>query len=444
MKRNGAMAKMLIRGGMMAGIAGAGYLLGRHPVDFPVYYRSAENLLHGTGPLYGPKSGLGWPMYYRYPPVFLFIFLPMILLPLRWAASLWAVGKIAALLGLLRWLRQHAGLEQLPLYEGWEKIAAWLGRNWRAWMLTLLLAGTYLLVEFRYGNVEFFIFFLTALALLTADKRPWAAGAAMGSAIAIKVWPLFFIPYWLVQKKNRAAAAGLLAALLFTLLPAGYFGWQGNEHALWQWAGQEWQTAAKGGTLWYPSQSLRGVMDRYLAVRKPRPVQDAAAHKGYAELGCGCVSDQAMHALWIGLEGLGYGALLWGAWKMRDSNRELSEESRLCMDGIAICGLALLSPFIHIEDLCVLLWPAIAAGVWLQRRSRQAGDCVRSARICLWSAAITAGVIPLIPGSAAQRWLQAAGADCGVVMLLALGLTLAVVQGSAAARQKPATAAMPR
>ncbi len=441
------MAKKLIRAGVIAGIAGAGYLLGRHPVDFPVYYRSAENLLHGTGPLYGPASGLGWPMYYRYPPVFLFIFLPWIVLPMRWAASLWAVLKIAALLGLIRQLRQRAGLERLPLYEGRKKVSAWLGQNWRAVLLPVLLAGTYILVEFRYGNVQFFIFFLTAMALLAADKRPWAAGAAMGTAIAMKVWPLFFLPYWIVRRKKRAALAGLLAALLLSLLPAGYFGWRGNLQALQQWAGQEWQTAAKGETLWYPSQSLRGVMDRYLAVPvQSQPVRGIAPqrHIGYPVLGCGCVSDGMVHALWTGLEGLGYCALLWGAWKMRNMAAESGAESQLLCDGMAFCGLALLSPFIHIEDLCVLLWPAMAAGVWLQSRDLHAGARAWIARICLWSAAIMAGLIPLIPGSPAQRWLQAAGADFWVVMVLSLGLILAAVQAFAAARQKPATAAMPR
>lgn len=439
------MTNKIIRAGVIAGIAGAGYLLGRHPVDFPVYYRSAENLLHGSGPLYGPKSGLGWPMYYRYPPVFLFLFLPWILLPMRWAASLWAAMKIAAGLGLIGQLRQRAGLERLPLGDGRKIIVAWLRRNWRTWLMPVLLASTYVLVEFRYGNVEFFIFFLTAMALLAAEKRPWAAGAALGAAIAIKIWPLFFLPYWMVQKKSRAAMAAMTAAILLTLLPAGYFGWRGNLQVLRQWAGQEWQTAAKGETLWYPSQSLRGVMDRYLAAQKSRPAMSAAAdHNEYPELGCGCVSDQTMRFLWFGLEGLGYCTLLWGAWKIRDMEREPAGEHRLLLDGIAFCGLALLSPFIHIEDLCVLLWPAIAAGMWLQSANPHHEPRARITRIGLWSAAIAAGAIPLIPGSAAQRWLQAAGADFGVVMLLTIGLSLAAHQAFAAARQKPATAAMPR
>ncbi|PYU22082.1 MAG: hypothetical protein DMG32_19125, partial [Acidobacteria bacterium] len=61
------------------------YVASRRSVDFPVYHYSARKMLSGTGPLYGPGSGIGWPQVYRYPPLFLVLFIPFALLPLRLA-----------------------------------------------------------------------------------------------------------------------------------------------------------------------------------------------------------------------------------------------------------------------------------------------------------------------------------------------------------------------
>jgi hypothetical protein len=71
-------------------------------MDLRVYHYGARGVFDGTRPVYGPASGLGWPMHYRYPPLFLFLFAPLAMLPLGWAAAVWVVGKVAVLVMLLR------------------------------------------------------------------------------------------------------------------------------------------------------------------------------------------------------------------------------------------------------------------------------------------------------------------------------------------------------
>src|SRR5712691_9635243 len=72
----------------------------RHPMDFRVYYFGAKGVFDGTRPVYGESSGLGWPMHYRYPPLFLLLFAPFAILPLGLAAAIWVMLKILVLVGM--------------------------------------------------------------------------------------------------------------------------------------------------------------------------------------------------------------------------------------------------------------------------------------------------------------------------------------------------------
>lgn len=375
--------------------AAVGVWVARRGVDFPVYYATALTWRRHGGPLYGPSSGLGWPMYYRYPPLFVLLFSPLTFLPLAGAAGLWAAGKVVVLAVLARALARR--LRPKPAYRRWVMV-----------LVPVLLAATFLLVEFRYGNVQFYIVVLVAAALLLVGRRGAGAAALLALAAAIKVWPLFFVPYWLARRRYRAAGLAVLFTALLTLAPAAAFGWRGNLQLLARWERQERGTALAAGTIWYPSQSLRGVLTRYLSRQPP-----AATGGHYPAVNLAAWPEAAVSRLWLALDLLGYAALLAFA------SRSRAQEDALA--GIAFCALALLIPFAHIEDLVILLWPALVAGACLARRRRRR----RAARALLWAAAIWAAAIPLVPGHAAQRWLQVAGADFLVAALLLAGLIAA-------------------
>src|SRR5256885_14089516 len=72
-----------VAGGALIAVLAALYVA-QHPMDFRVYYFGARGVFDGTRPVYGRTSGLGWPMHYRYPPLFLLLFAPLALLPLAW------------------------------------------------------------------------------------------------------------------------------------------------------------------------------------------------------------------------------------------------------------------------------------------------------------------------------------------------------------------------
>ena len=72
---------------IVAGILAAAWYVAARPMDFRVYYYGAQGVFDGSRPVYGPSSGLGWPMHYRYPPLFLLLFAPFSWLPLGLSAA---------------------------------------------------------------------------------------------------------------------------------------------------------------------------------------------------------------------------------------------------------------------------------------------------------------------------------------------------------------------
>src|SRR5215469_2911729 len=113
----------------------------RQPMDFRVYHFGARGVFNGTRPVYGLTSGLGWPMHYRYPPLFLLLFAPLALLPLGPAAVVWVLLKVVLLVWLGRKLSSTFPLlfsTPLPGEEG------------KILMAPILLIAPYLIEEFRY------------------------------------------------------------------------------------------------------------------------------------------------------------------------------------------------------------------------------------------------------------------------------------------------------
>src|SRR5579883_1830214 len=74
----------------------------RRPMDFRVYHYGVRGIFDGTRPVYGRSSGLGWPMHYRYPPLFILLFAPLAVFPLPIAAAIWLFLKFVVLIFLVR------------------------------------------------------------------------------------------------------------------------------------------------------------------------------------------------------------------------------------------------------------------------------------------------------------------------------------------------------
>jgi Glycosyltransferase family 87 len=376
----------------LVGVVVLSYLAALRSVDFPVYHYAARNMLSRTGPMYGPQSGIGWPQVYRYPPLFLLLFIPFALLPLRIAAIIWATLKFAALGLLARGL-----FSRLRIY----------GHGFQ--FLSLLPALPYLAVEFHYGNVQFFVFALIGVGFLLLEQRPFLAAFTLALAISIKVWPLFFVPYLVARKRTAVAGLAVALTVLLTLLPAAYFGWHTNASLLHQWAHQELgvaSTAGEPGLIGFPSQSLHSVLMRFFVSLNYAQLTDS----NYPKLNLGNFDPQAVEALWLVLAAAGYVGLLLLARRAKSND--------LTVHAVAFCALLLLQPFTQIGDLVILFWPIAVAAAAL----RDDADLPAWTRAALYVAVSLMVLKPLIPDRNAQRLLQVLSVDFAATSLLAAGL----------------------
>src|ERR1700758_3335696 len=128
----------MVPAGCLAFMLGFIYYTFNHPMDFRVYYYGARGVFDGTRPVYGLTSGLGWPMHYRYPPLFLLLFAPFATLPIGWGAAVWVILKVIVLAALLR-LAFGCGLKLSTA-------------SLTSAVIPLVFITPYIIEEFRYGN----------------------------------------------------------------------------------------------------------------------------------------------------------------------------------------------------------------------------------------------------------------------------------------------------
>lgn len=364
-------------------------------MDFRVYHFGARGVFDGTRPVYGPTSGLGWPMHYRYPPLFLLVFAPFAMLPLGWGAALWVLLKVAVLVWLVRQMKEAGAFQS---------------SHFISILPCLLFIAPYIVEEFRYGNAQFFVFALTAAALLWIGASPILAAASLGLAISMKVWPLFFVPYLAVGRHWKVVSYTMIVVLLLTLLPSFYFGAGGNVQLLRQWFTQEFRTQLNENEIWFPNQSLRGFLMRYLTVVDYSQVPDG----NYPQVNIASISPASIRLVWMIAAATIYAGFLLLVFTRKDASGVVDH-------ALAFCLLALLEPFTQKYALSVLLWPALAVGTFMKDGR---------IRILIYCAAFLALIQPVAPGAATQRLLQVLGLDFVAATLLAIGLFIGRQQRS--------------
>ena len=176
---------------------------------------------------------------YPNPPIMALLLYPLARLPaalqtlgmpekaaLTVAALCWFYIKAALTLLAFRWIFQLVEERTRP-FPLWAKC------------LTVLLAMRPIMSDLHHGNVNLFILFLVVAALAAYQRRrDGLAGLVLGLAIACKVTPALFVPYFLWKRSWKVLAgctAGLFLFLWPGLVPATLMGWQHNERHLVSW-----------------------------------------------------------------------------------------------------------------------------------------------------------------------------------------------------------------
>jgi alpha-1,2-mannosyltransferase len=177
----------------------AGSVAHHFAFDFRTFWRAAQSVTAGHSPypsiaaIVGHHSVGGDYEYFVYPPPFAYALVPLGLLPFGLAAGLW-LGLLIACVGAALWALDV--------------------RDWRCYGLALGAIPTVSAV--RLGAVTPVLLLLAALAWRYRDD-PLKCGAAVGSAVMLKLflWPLVL---WLaVTRRFRAAGVAVAGAAVVTV-----------------------------------------------------------------------------------------------------------------------------------------------------------------------------------------------------------------------------------
>jgi Glycosyltransferase family 87 len=222
--------------------------------DLRVYWYAVTGYFTGLRSAYGPDSGIGHPMEYRYPPVTYLLLYPLQWMTLRvagfcWIFAAWLTGIASATLAIrIRRLRFNA-LSILAC-------------------CAFLLA--YLVLAVRYGNVQPFVIAWLLAALVLSETDPACAGILLALAVTFKIWPIMFLPWFLRRNRLRAAIYFAASLAVLWLLPFPIFGTPRYLALLHEWYSAVRQVGTTYSEFYYfPSQSLRGILLRYLTPVPP-------------------------------------------------------------------------------------------------------------------------------------------------------------------------------
>jgi hypothetical protein len=192
--------------------------------DFAVYWTAASRAAHAE-PLYRPDDGH---YQFKYLPAFAVLAIPIGLLPIDTAETVWFFTSIALLVALVSMALR------LPVER--RMLVGWLA------FITVVSLLKYYAQELVLGQVNIlFAVVVTGALLAMKARREVPAGALVAIAIVIKPYAVLFLP-WLVARRrvpSIAVAGAGFAALL--ILPAAVYGWDGNASLHREW----WRTVTE-------------------------------------------------------------------------------------------------------------------------------------------------------------------------------------------------------
>jgi Glycosyltransferase family 87 len=195
-------------------------------VDFFQEWASARNYREGL-PLYTPHS-VTIPRYLgpgistgeglmievnAHPPPSVLLALPFSLLGYPAAVLAWNLASFAML-----------GASLYLLWRGLEIPFTW----WGLFPLTTaLILCTPLFLQFSLGQLTLLILLLlTGTWAADRSARPFLAGALLGTATAIKLFPGFMFLYFLTRREWKVLIAGALSMIAVTSITVSLFGWE--------------------------------------------------------------------------------------------------------------------------------------------------------------------------------------------------------------------------
>jgi hypothetical protein len=177
--------------------------------DFAPIYHAAQAMWTGQN-IYSATNGL-----YIYPPFLAFLFQPLVLFPEHTAAIVWVIASAF-------FIAMAAVMAAREMTQRWltPSGATDTSLSWMIAAFAILLSADKIHADFRLGQTDCLMILGFACVLRWMDRKPWIAGLAAGVTANMKYLSLIFVPYFLLKRNFRAAAASIVSFTLFMFIPA--------------------------------------------------------------------------------------------------------------------------------------------------------------------------------------------------------------------------------
>jgi hypothetical protein len=211
---------------------------------------------------------------YPNPPVMALILFPFAKLP-TWLAHVGISPQAGLTAAALAWFFLKAGLTVLVFWWVFRMVEG-RGRPFAAWamVVAVILSLRPIMSDLQHGNVNLFLLFVVVAALTAFNRgRDLLCGILLALAIACKVTPALFLPYFLWKRAWKALAGSVIGLALFLwpgALPAMFLGYEYNQRLLVSWYEDMVEPYVVAGkvTSEHNNQSLPGLVAR-LATHSP-------------------------------------------------------------------------------------------------------------------------------------------------------------------------------
>lgn len=406
---------LLIGAGVYAlGLAAYAAVRAESSTDFRDFWRTARHFRE-TGQM---TDALG---VHNYLPFFTIFMMPWSFVPLQVAIVLFtllSVGLFAATVILTETLL-NGGLPPRP------RAATWLA---------LGLAFAYVHSCGVLGAMGLLLLFLTVSTWFLVERRQeWAAGAALGLAILIKLLPGVLLIFFLLRQRWRVAGMALATVIVLGAgLPVASLGperaWQAHrefyERAVVGHSARTTIMAEKPRKAKYSNNALPIVLRRLLSATDGDPKEGRAALLVN-------VAELPLEAIWwvfVVVSGTiliaGSAATIAGGMQWPPESAADVERARLQF-GIWSAAMLLLSPLVWTHYLPLAYWPLAVLSDRLERVHRAEGR---------WCRAAAAGLACWGAGALLLAWPAARAAGAQLLAVLAVWTACVALAREDAAR----------
>jgi hypothetical protein len=286
-----------------------------------------------------------WEKYvYPNPPIMVMLLLPLMHLPPVAACLVWFLLKSAMAILAIHWVFRMAESSGRPF-------------PLVAKLIAILLALRPLVGDLTHGNINLFILFLVVAGLYEYYRqRDITAGVLLALAIACKVTPALFVPYFIWKRAWWTLGGCLIGLILFFwIIPGLYFGPSTNAVYLNSWVNKMIVPYVLEGTVTseHNNQSLPGLVYR-LASHAPSFSDD---HDGYVPREYHNIAEVDTRILSWSLKGCMGLFVLLVAWSCRTPTQPRTGWPLLAEFSIVVLGMLLFSERTWKHHCVTLLLP---------------------------------------------------------------------------------------